>query len=145
MADLIHLLTRNPADHETPILRFSNDLQGPISQVFGLETPSAFFTWAVETHSEKRCLAFRRIIAHVQDTRLLGDWRYFTFAEVGQRVREMGAGLKKLLTGRKVQRLHMAAANRLVVEEFLSKELFLLTVSQRKLVHALPCGRDGFD
>jgi hypothetical protein len=145
MADLIHLLTRNPADHETAILRFSNDLDRPISQVFGLETPSAFFTWAVETHSEKRCLGFRRIIAHVQGTKLLSDWKYFTYAEVGRRVREMGAGLKKLLTGRKVQRLHMAAtnsANWLMLSHaaaMVSIELICVNplLSQRELTHTL--------
>ena len=46
------------------------------------------------------------------DTRLLGDWQYYTYLEVEGRVKEMAAGLKKLLNGRKVQRLHMSADNR---------------------------------
>ncbi|KAA8911425.1 hypothetical protein FN846DRAFT_1001394 [Sphaerosporella brunnea] len=145
MTDLIHLLNKNPADHETPIIRYSHQLGAPISQLFGLETPSALFTWAVETHGEKRCLAFRKIIAHVLETRLLGDWKYFTYAEVGRRVREMGAGLTKLLNGRKVQRLHMAAANSANwfmlshAAAMVSVELICVNplLSQRELTHTL--------
>lgn len=114
MAGFVKLLNHKSFDHESRIIRFSNGLDSPISRLFGLETPSAFFFLAIQQYGEKRCLAFRKIVAHVLETKLLGDWQYYTYAEVGQRVREMGAGLKKLLGGKKVQRLHMAAANRCV-------------------------------
>lgn len=143
MAGFVKLLNNDSDDQyrlQSPIIRFSQDLKSPISSVFGLVTPSALFSYTVNKYGDKRCLAFRKIIAHVLDTRLLGDWQYYTYSEVGQRVREMGAGLGKLLRfsgaargkggiGRSggVQRLHMAAANRLVAfPEFLLCEQILI-------------------
>jgi hypothetical protein len=111
MADFLSLLGKSKHDQESPVIRFDPGVEAPVSGIFGMETPAAIFTWAVETHGEKRCVGFRKIIGHVGTTRLLGDWQYYTYREVGQRVMEMGAGLRKLMKARSgFQRIHMAAA-----------------------------------
>lgn len=112
MEGISKLFHNSPPSYESPIIRFSHELHSPISKAFDLETPTAIFNHAVETYRDRRCVAFRKVIAHVLETRLLGDWQYYTYMEVGCRVKEMAAGLKKLIHGRKVQRLHMSASNR---------------------------------
>jgi len=113
MANILKGLSHHPI-RESPTIHFSSDINIPLSDFGGLGTPASIFIKTIETHGEKRCLAFRKIIANVEETKLLGDWTYYTFDEAGQRVKEMAAGLRKLLPGKRAQRLHMCAANRSV-------------------------------
>ncbi|CCX34739.1 Similar to Long-chain-fatty-acid--CoA ligase 1; acc. no. O60135 [Pyronema omphalodes CBS 100304] len=117
----------------------------PISQYLDLETTSALFTHAVGKFTDNRCVGYRKVVGHVLETRLLGDWQYYTYKEVGRRARLMAAGLKKLLKGGNVNRLYMAAPNSCIwfmlshAAPMASIELICVNprLSQQELSHTL--------
>ena len=111
MSGYLKIFDRPAIARESPIIRYSPDLKAPVAEVHGLNTPAALLTHAIETHGDKRAIGFRKVIDQVGETYLLGDWQYYTYNEVGQRVREIGAALKKLFPAEEEERAIILACD----------------------------------
>lgn len=154
-----------PPPTETPPFNISpsQDLhysETPLSKP-ELNTLSAILSFAVSKYGDERCFASRKVVsrgtggpqsrARGQDTGgppledsaqtvrtvTVGEWKYFTYNEVGKIVSTLSAGLMQVVKGR----LHMFGRNRSAPTYLQMSAVDVVSnfPEQRELVHAQPC------